>query len=727
MRIDKMTACFGRLKNETLAPGPGLTVIEAPNESGKSTWCAFLRTMLYGLSTRERGFLADKNRYAPWDGSPMRGIMELTAKGRSVTLTRDTQRSSAPMGRFSAVYTGTAEPVPQLTGANCGDLLLGIPREVFERSAFIRQSGLAVTQDAELERRIAALLSTGEEGVSYSEAYGALKNELNHRRHNKTGLLPRNEAELAEVRDTIRRTDALRDDLTRLGGEKMELEREAAEVSEKLHLHDLADAWAEQQSLDALRMHAEKAAEALAEKQAALDADGLPVEETLRQLLSDTSSARSALAAKQETERALTEKECREAQADFALSAHPMAPQTPEAAAEEPLPIGERPRPKILYYILGLLPGIIAALCGSLLLHRVALSVGLGLLIIAADLLAVSFRTASLQKAWEAECEQLRLKRDQELAEYRTLYEEAQTARSEREETAAALFAMLTQQQEALRALFGAVALFAPEAKSLDGAENAIREALRRHAEVSAAEGLAQEAKLRYDIREQNRRFPSAPAEQPAPRPAENRAELQNAYAMLTGTLQDTLRQESRIEGELRAGGDYGTLSARETELAQKVETLQEEYDALALAMQVLSDANTELQSRFSPELGKCAGRIFSSLTGGKYDSVFLDRELNASAGETDGSFVRSAAVLSQGSADQLALRLAICEMVLPQESSVPLILDDALVSFDDARMELALRYLLEESKGRQILLFTCQSREREALRGESGAEIITL
>jgi len=60
--------------------------------------------------------------------------------------------------------------VPGLTGPSCGETLLGVSREVFERSAFIRQSGLSISQDAGLERRIAALITSGEEDTSYSEA-----------------------------------------------------------------------------------------------------------------------------------------------------------------------------------------------------------------------------------------------------------------------------------------------------------------------------------------------------------------------------------------------------------------------------------------------------------------------------------------------------------------------------------------------------------------------------
>ena len=52
MNIEKMTASFGTLRDSVLELDPGLNVIEAPNESGKTTWCVFLRTMLYGPDGR---------------------------------------------------------------------------------------------------------------------------------------------------------------------------------------------------------------------------------------------------------------------------------------------------------------------------------------------------------------------------------------------------------------------------------------------------------------------------------------------------------------------------------------------------------------------------------------------------------------------------------------------------------------------------------------------------
>ena len=54
MRIYKMTATFGKLEHSTLELQPGLNIVEAPNEWGKSTWCAFLMVMFYGLDTKAK-------------------------------------------------------------------------------------------------------------------------------------------------------------------------------------------------------------------------------------------------------------------------------------------------------------------------------------------------------------------------------------------------------------------------------------------------------------------------------------------------------------------------------------------------------------------------------------------------------------------------------------------------------------------------------------------------
>ncbi len=143
MTILSMTATFGCLENATLDLQDGLNLLEQPNESGKSTWCAFLRAMFYGLESRKGGAASERNRHTPWSGAPMSGELRLLWQGKDITLRRR-PKGADPFGSFEAEYTGTAEQVPGLTAANVGETVLGVNREVYTRTAFISQGGLPV-------------------------------------------------------------------------------------------------------------------------------------------------------------------------------------------------------------------------------------------------------------------------------------------------------------------------------------------------------------------------------------------------------------------------------------------------------------------------------------------------------------------------------------------------------------------------------------------------------
>ncbi len=82
---------------------------------------------------------------------------------------------------------------------------------------------------------------------------------------------------------------------------------------------------------------------------------------------------------------------------------------------------------------------------------------------------------------------------------------------------------------------------------------------------------------------------------------------------------------------------------------------------------------------------------------------------MRLSVREEGGLVMRPAAAMSCGTADQmyLALRLAMCRRLLPEDA--PLLLDDALVNFDDARASAALELLRAEAQKRQVVLFTCR------------------
>lgn len=680
MDFQHIEATFGKLEHRSLSFSKGLNIIEAPNESGKSTLLAFLRVMLYGFPPRERGAMADKNRYAPWSLSPMRGTLTLTCEKGGITLQRDTARANSPMGRFSAVYTGSGEAVDGLTAADCGETLLGVPCEVYERSAFIRQSSLTVDASAELERRIAALITTGEEGQSFSEASAALKKQLNARKYNKSGRIPALEAEISAQERAL-------DELSQLTRSKRKAEEalasfdaEEASLREQLRAHDLCDAQDTRRAAAEARQ-AWQSTESKAEYlRRALIEQNVPARDALEQ-------GRARLNALSSLKAADAQKRCDDAEA--ALSDFDARP-------------AERPR-SLLPYIIVSAVLLLLFIFVSALPSPVALA---GCIVSGAALAALLVLNWNNARKVRAAHEEKRGVLEQAL-------------RDARSDAAA--------QQKLYDAAARELLVLIP-AGDISRVGAYLDAALQKYAELDALTREARDLSLRCELLSARAPKGDVPDE-PVVRPARSRAELQTALDAFARCRREAQSTFDYTSGRCRAIGDAAELEAALTQKRDELAQKQAEYDAIALAMESLQSANAALQNRFSPALSRRAGELFSRLTGGKYESVLLDRTFSAQAGETGESVSHDAQLLSLGTLDQLylAVRLAICESALPANDPPPIVLDDALVRFDDERCRAALELLLEESKSRQILLFTCQHRESAYLSGRDGVTFLSL
>jgi len=688
VRFCKLIATFGVLDRRTLTFAPGLNVIEAPNESGKSTLIAFLRVMLYGLSTRERGALADKNRYLPWSGAPMQGTLELeTDNYGGVTLRRDTARANSPMGRFAATYAGTGDEIATLAAADCGETLLGVPREVYERSAFIRQSGLAIEPDAELERRIAALITTGEEGASYSEAAAALKKQLNARRSNaRNGQIPALEREIETDEAALTELRSLRTERANAEAAIAELTANEAQLRAALSAHDLADRQAQYLARENAKRSADDAAREARIFRRMLEDSHVPPREVLEE-------NKSRLRTVDELSRQLKESERKREDAEQALRSFD--------AAGMPAAL----RPVGLLWLL-LLIVCVAIMPAALLLHLqipVAALYGsvVGVVIFAALFVLEWMRGRDRQRIHASE----RAKLD---------------AARRGAETACEL--LKTQASETMEAVFAAI-----PAGDAVSASAYVHENLARYDTLAQMESEARNKKQYYED------YPvpdlkGVPAK-PVERPSKSREALQYELERTVTQRAEAQSRADHISGRLQSIGDLAELEGSLSQKRERLADAQAEYDAIALAMETLEHANTALQNRFSPELGKRAAEYFSVLTGGKYDAIALDRAFHALATESGESVPRDAALLSQGAGDQLylAVRLAICDMVLPADKHIPLVLDDALINFDDARCAAALELLVQAAETRQILLLTCQHREAAYLSGRKNVNLVSL
>lgn len=678
MQLLHANATYGKLDQARLDLQPGLNVICAPNEGGKSTWCRFLLAMFYGLNTRQRGDLADKNRFQPWNGSLMQGKLELSAGDKELTLSRRTQRPDAPLGVFSCTYSGTDTPVPGLDAARCGETLLGVPQSVYQRCAFIPSGSLAIDADADLERRISALISTGDEKISFSQVESRLKKQLRQRKYNRSGSIPLLEAEIAGLR-------AAQQEAQTLTGQLENLQQQLSHARED----------------QARRRQArlQVAQEALREKERCLQA--LPDSSDLQRINQQLGAVRSLGDQVQQAQEAVSRQESAiEAQLQE-LNRNPLHPMT-KAQLEAQLQIQPPAPPQVAQLLISLALGLCG---GGFLWYEIDRPQVLWLCLACAvtALAAGNFLRLLIRRIRLQQSRRRELSRQEEL---RKLAESYLPALEELE----AQRALLRQKQQTLS----------------DGDRRLRTQLSDLLSQVSRWDDSVQSAgDIRRFVREtaQNRDRLAQELHQ-----AQTRL-LQAQMSDADDTVTHLQQQIAQVQGRLDAGRDAQALGDQISRLEEELVRQQAEYDALQLSLDALQAANTTLQNRFSPELGRRAAEIFTDMTGSTWSHILLDREFHLSAESGSDPTRRSVQLLSAGTADQLylAVRLAICEMILPPEQNPPLILDDALLTFDDARLSTTLDYLTRLGAQRQILLFTCQGREATLLRGHPGVHITNL
>ena len=716
MIILKMRASFGKLHGE-LDLREGLNILCLPNEAGKSTWSAFLLAMLYGIDTSQRAtkanqWLPEKERYKPWDGSPMEGSVDLIWQGRAITIERRTS-GRIPMGDFTATETSTGIPIPELTAENCGKILCGVERSVFERTAFIHQLGLSVSESPELEKRLNALVTTGEEGKSASQLEGelhSLKNSLTGR----SGKIPRLKEQIQKISQALASLRTLEEDALSVRARLEEAEKNFQRLDSLMKRIENAKAAKKYLAREELRQknaREELLCKALEEKLAQI-----PDEEELHRL-----------------QHLLEERESAMQTARMEVAFGPAAPQPPSVpacfsglSAEEARKKAEDdvqkyedltkiPAPrKLLPLLLCTLPIAAGIVLCFFSLYAGLITAAAGAAALAAVLIVLGVKSSKQKECWhKAELLLVRWGAEnvQDLTDLAEKYAAAQEVYAKAvlryQEETAALAAAFEQAKEAVQDIISEIRKFAPSCADAAQCKTALAAGLRLHGEYAAEMRILEQQRLQLSSFEELLPEADGPADTEALALDESRVSYErDAVAHLVSDLRSGLSERL---GRIQATGDRVRLEAELEQLNAELAQAEETAEVIDLASQVLAGADEALRSRFSPQITGEADKILEALTCGKYSTLQLQPDMHLSVRGTEDTVLRPSAAMSCGTADQmyLALRLAMCRYLLPENA--PLVLDDALVNFDSDRSAAALRLLREEGQKRQIILFTCR------------------
>ena len=190
-------------------------------------------------------------------------------------------------------------------------------------------------------------------------------------------------------------------------------------------------------------------------------------------------------------------------------------------------------------------------------------------------------------------------------------------------------------------------------------------------------------------------------------------AHSEREIASIEDKLAILYERRGQIVESMRALGSdqeqHQMLQEREA-LQNELESALEDWATQVLMSHCMDKAQQSYEQEKQPHMLELASSYIERLTGGIY--TFDIRGINEGVSLVSGNGERlELKFWSSGLADQvyLALRLALAKVFSYQVESLPIILDDILVRFDENRQRSALELLAEIGKNQQIWLFTCQ------------------
>ena len=172
-------------------------------------------------------------------------------------------------------------------------------------------------------------------------------------------------------------------------------------------------------------------------------------------------------------------------------------------------------------------------------------------------------------------------------------------------------------------------------------------------------------------------------------------------------------------EAQQLGGDQAASIDAEIEALKSELEEQIDRYLLVHLAERVLDRVTDRYARENQPAILQYTSELLARITEGRHLRVVVQPETRTLATVDRQGQLRLPADLSSGTREQLflALRLAYILDHCDRSEPLPIILDDVLVNFDDARAAASLATLRDAARATQVILLTCHRRWLEIAR----------
>ncbi len=726
VRIERIEiGAFGCLSGVVIEPSDGINLIEADNESGKSTLAAFIKFILYGFSSTRSQSIAENERklYIPWNGTRAFGSIVFSAPGGRFRVARAYDLPSKETVEMTDLQTGR-EVFRSLVP---GEVLLGVPEEVYQKSAYFRQLFQSKNGDESLADQVRNLVFSADERISAANAEKRLREaeaELKNRQNR--GVIPELEAQLARFRaeseQAIRQNSEIRrcnEAISENGARLGEIRRIVSRLQAERGNIDGYEAFCRLRRLSEVKAEEEAAKKKYDDAAGAFPDARIPDSDFINGLIKDNAEYKSLV-----RDRDRLEEESREAVKAFEESRRAVAVWD----GQEERVKSALAREKKLFPIFALLAllfaaagvafaflfdGLAVAAAGAACLFLFC-AVAAAVIKIKARALPAKYGFESAEALEDALSELPQIERQADIDEKRTYSLKAEYGR------------LSDRCAQAGKSIAERISRYCPEGESgtCDAAGGQIDLLLERS---ENAKKLLSEYESRRRTRESmfegvdidalaKRAEGAVPPERTV---SEVERELNfntQKQKLLEEKKQELEKEKARLES---GAADPALLCGKTGAAEQQLEKANRRLAAIRLALEVLEESSAYMKSTIAPKLTEYASGYFDYATAGKYPVLHLDTRMGMAV---ETPLIQSLDFLSSGTKDAayLCLRLALLRLIYQQAAVPPVILDDAFARLDDKRLETMISVITEFSQAEkaQVFMFTCTPREREALEG---------
>ena len=187
----------------------------------------------------------------------------------------------------------------------------------------------------------------------------------------------------------------------------------------------------------------------------------------------------------------------------------------------------------------------------------------------------------------------------------------------------------------------------------------------------------------------------------------------------------ELLETRGTLDGRMQRGAEESAsarLRLEEAGITERIRQSLESYAISSVAAWLLEDSLEAYEAERQPAVIKSAQDIFTRLTGGRYTRLATPLGRFEPLVSGSASTGKAPERLSRATAEQLflALRLSYIDNLAGAHPSLPVLMDDVLVNFDDERRWAAARVIAEFAARRQVVYFTCHPATAETFREAS-------